>query len=220
MSFGLMKALFDPLRATPRALLLVAAFTALGALRLPLWTMSFQSNQYPDPLQVSIYADHLEGARTASRDDLKEVNSLNHYIGMRELTEHDFAEFSWLPLALIAVALLVLRTAALGSLRDLVDMTVVLVLFGGYSMWTFWRRLYEYGHELAPGAAITVSPFTPPVFGRTRIANFWVESYPGWGAALVGASALLVLVALGIAAWRSWPRTATAQSPSPIVLAG
>jgi hypothetical protein len=183
--------------------LAAAAACAVVGTALPLWTLSFQSNQYPDPLVMVIYADHLAGQKTANRDDLVEINGLNHYIGMRPLSEHDFAEFGWLPLAIVALALLALRTAALGTLRDAVDAAVLGLLFSGFSLYTFIHRLWEYGHVLSPEAAIKVAPFTPPFFGRVRIANFWVESYPGFGSLAVMASVALIVAALAFGVWRA-----------------
>jgi hypothetical protein len=158
--------------------------------------MAFQSNQYPDPLRLSIYVDHLEGQKTARRDDLREINALNHYIGMRPLMESDFSEFLWLPFVMGFFALISLRAVVFGTLRDLVDIFVLFAYFGLFAGWTFYRRLYEYGHNLNPEAAIKVEPFTPPFFGRVQIANFWVESYPGGGSLFMALFGLLLVAAL------------------------
>ncbi len=190
-----------PAGVVARSLVVVAAVAALVALWLPVWTLSFQSNQYPDALELSIYPDHLQGQTSLARDDLKEVNVLNHYIGMHELTAHDFPEFVWLPFALGFFVLMALRAAALGSLRDLVDLFVLYLYFAGFSMWSFGHRLFVYGHELSADAPIKVDPFMPPMFGRVKIANFWVESYPGLGAILLVAFAVLIGAAL-LLTWR------------------
>jgi hypothetical protein len=63
---------------------------------------------------------------------------------------------------------------------------VPFLYFGGFSLWTFAHRLYQYGHNLEPDAPIKVEPFTPPFFGRVHIANFDVESYPGGASIAVG----------------------------------
>lgn len=192
-----------PLAGPSRAALAAAAACALAGLVAPLWTLSFESNQYPDPLSLAIYADHLAGQKTATRDDLVEINTLNHYIGMRPLSERDFPEFTWLPLAMVALALLSLRAASMGTLRDAVDAAVLGVLFSVVSMYTFVTKLWEYGHVLSPEAPIKVEPFAPPVFGRVRIANFWVESYPGLGSIAVAAAVALIVVALALGLHRA-----------------
>lgn len=193
----------QPLSVGIRLILVVAVIVVLFTFRLPLWTMSFESNQYPDPLRLEIYLDHLEGQKTIQRDDLREINSLNHYIGMRPLMESDFAEFLWLPFVLGFFALLTLRAAALGTLRDLVDVVVLYTYFGLFAMWSFYSQLYAYGHNLDPDAAIDVEPFTPPFFGRVRVANFWVESFPGGGSYVMATFGLLLIAALVLTFGRS-----------------
>jgi copper chaperone NosL len=180
------KLLGQPLAGRARALLVVAVVAIPFAFFFPLWTMAFESNQYPDPLRLEIHINRLEGQLTADRDDLREINSLNHYIGMRPLLESDFSEFLWLPFAIGFLGLLILRSIALGTVKDLTDLCVLYLYFGGFSLWTFAHRLYQYGHNLEPDAPIKVDPFTPPFLGRVRIANFHVESYPGGASIAVG----------------------------------
>jgi hypothetical protein len=180
------KLLGQPLAGRARALLAVAVLAIPFAFLSPLWTMAFQSNQYPDPLRLQIHINRLEGQLTADRDDLREINSLNHYIGMRPLLESEFSELLWLPFALGFLGLLILRSIALGTVRDLTDLCVLYLYFGGFSLWSFYHRLYQYGHNLDPEAPMTVKPFTPPFYGEVKIANFWVASYPGGASVAVG----------------------------------
>jgi hypothetical protein len=188
-----------PLNLRARVLLLLAVLSIPFIFQSPLWTMSFKSNQYPDPLRMAIYINHLEGQKTEIRDDLREINSLNHYIGMRPLLESDFAEFLWLPFAMGFFALIIMRAVVFGSVRDLVDIVVLFTYFGLFSAWTFYNRLYQYGHNLNPEAAIKIEPFTPPFFGRVQIANFWVESFPGGGSYVMALFGLLIVAALVVA---------------------
>jgi len=185
----------QPLAGRARALLVAAVVAIPFAFLSPLWTMAFESNQYPDPLRLQIHINRLEGQLTADRDDLREINSLNHYIGMRPLLESDFSEFLWIPFAIGFLGLLILRSIALGTVKDLTDLCVLYLYFGGFSLWTFYHRLYQYGHNLDPEAPIKVAPFTPPFFGRVRVANFDVESYPGGASIAVGVVGACLAVA-------------------------
>ncbi|MCP5120469.1 MAG: hypothetical protein GY953_57480 [bacterium] len=183
-----------PISMTGRILLLVGLLAIPVSFQFPLWKMAFQSNQYPDPLRLEIFLNHLEGQKTAQRDDLREINALNHYIGMRPLLESDFAEFVWLPFFLGFFGLFLLRAIVFGSLRDLVDVIVLYLYFGIFSAWAFYNRLYDYGHTLDPEAAIKVEPFTPPFFGKVKIANFYVESFPSGGSYVLAVLGALLLV--------------------------
>ena len=39
---------------------------------------------------------------------------------------------------------------------------MVFVYFGAFSLWSFGYKLYRYGHDLDPTAAVQVPPFMPP----------------------------------------------------------
>ncbi len=192
----------QPLPLGSRALIVIAGLILALAFLFPLWNMTFFSNQYTDGLTLDIYAYRLEGGKTPNRDDLLEINSLNHYIGMRPLLESDFAEFLWLPFAIGGLMLLALRAAVLGKMSKLVDVFVIFVYFSLYSFWSFYYRLYTYGHHLDPTAAIKVPPFTPPLFGEQVVGNFTVYSYPETASYIFFAYGFLLLAAI-IWAWRA-----------------
>ena len=191
---------FDlPLELSSRILVLVAALAILPTLFLPLWNMTLFSNQFPDGLELNIYSYKLEGAKTENRDDLREINSLNHYIGMHPLREEDFTEFKWIPFVVGALGLVFLRCALIGNISSLVDIFVLYVYFGLFSLWSFGYKLYNYGHNLAPTAPVKVAPFMPPLFGHRKLANFDVYSYPSPGAYALAAVALVLAAAMILA---------------------
>jgi hypothetical protein len=198
-----------PLPVVSRIILVAGALILTAAFFFPLWNMTFYSNQYTDGLVLNIYAYHLEGGKTANRDDLREINSLNHYIGMRPLLESDFGEFSWLPFAVGGLMLLTLRAAVLGKMSKLIDVFVIFVYFSAYSFWSFYYRLYTYGHHLDPTAAIKVEPFTPPLFGTQQVGNFTVYSYPDAASYVLIAFGIFLAAAI-VWAWRPW-----AKAPQP-----
>jgi copper chaperone NosL len=186
----------ETLKLKSRAVLLAAAAILLPVYFFPLWNMTFRSNQYTDGLVLHIYAFELQGGKTPNRDDLLEINSLNHYIGMRRLLDSDFSEFTWLPFAVGALMLLTLRAMVIGKMANLIDVLVLFSYFGLFSLWSFYHRLYTYGHNLEPEAAIKVQPFTPPLFGTKQIANFSVASYPDIASFSLLAFFVLLVVAI------------------------
>jgi hypothetical protein len=195
-------AFFDqPLSLRSRLAILIGVAALIPALLFPLWHMTFRSNQYPDGLSLHIYAYQLEGGKTPERDDLREINALNHYIGMRPLLESDFSEFTWLPFAIGGLALLALRAMVIGKMSSLIDVFVLFTYFGLYSFWSFYHRLYLYGHNLDPTAAIKVQPFTPPLLGTQQVGNFTVNSYPGFASYAMVVFAVMLMVAI-LLSWR------------------
>jgi hypothetical protein len=189
-----------PLQLRSRVLLLAAAVLLVPSYLFPLYQMTLYSNQFPDGLVLKIYSYTLEGGESPNRDDLREINSLNHYIGMRPLLESDFSEFKWLSFGLGALVLLALRAIAVGKMSKLVDLVVLFLYFALFSLWSFGHRLYQYGHVLDPAAAIKVKPFSPPLFGTQQIANFSVSNFPGPATYLIGASLVLMIAALVLSA--------------------
>lgn len=179
-----------------RLLILLAAVFLIPTLLFPLWSLTLYSNQFPDGLVLDIHAFKLEGGKSTNRDDLKEINSLNHYIGMRELKEDDFTEFKWIPFVIGGVFLLALRAIVLGKISKLIDIFVVFTYFGLFSLWSFYHKLYLYGHDLDPTAAVKVPQFSPPMFGHKTLANFEVYSYPELGSYFMAAVPLILLAAI------------------------
>jgi hypothetical protein len=188
------------LNARERALVVLAAVMLGSVYVLPLWNLTMFAPQYPDGLRMSIYSYTLEGGRQGQ--DIKEINLLNHYIGMKDLATEDFNEFKWMPFVVGAIGLLFLRAAAHGRMMDLVDVTVLYLYFAAFSLWSFGYKLYSYGHNLAPTAAVKVAPFTPPMFGHKKLANFDVYSYPAAGSYLLGLVVVLLVAAI-VLAWRN-----------------
>ena len=188
---------------SPRARLAVLGAGALlvVAALFPLWRITMFAQQFPEGIRLSIYSYKLLGGNNGA--DLEGINILNHYIGMHELSAADFVEMKFIPFALGVFFLLALRTAAFARVRDLVDLTVLLLYFSVFSFGAFWYRMYSYGHHLSPDAPIKVPPFTPPLFGHQHLANFDIYSFPGAASFLLGASVLTLCAVLALDARRA-----------------
>jgi len=179
-----------------RIAVLIAALMLIPTYLLPLWNMTLYSNQFPDGLRLDIYTYKLAGNKTPARDDLREINTLNHYIGMRPLLEGDFAEFVWIPLVIGFFLVFALRTVVIGKMSNLVDNAVLFLYFGLFSLWSFYNRLYAYGHNLDPTAPVKVPSFTPTLFGSKQLANFTVYSLPGPASYFMVAFFVLLVAAI------------------------
>ncbi len=202
-----MKALFEKsgrfldrtLGTGPRVLLVAAAFFLIPVYTSPLWNLTMFAPQYQEGLRLDIYSYKLQGGNHGQ--DIKEINLLNHYIGMKDLVVEDFTEFKWMPFVIGALGLLFLRAAAHGRMSHLVDVVVLYLYFGAFSLWSFAFKLWSYGHNLDPKAAVPVEPFMPPLFGFKQLANFEVYSYPGLASYSLMGSAVLLFAAFALA-WR------------------
>jgi len=181
----------------PARLAMVALVIPLAlAFTAPLWKISLRAPQYPAGLYMDIFAHKLDGGHDGH--DITEINTLNHYIGMHKIDRTELSELDWMPFALMALALLTLRCAAIGNVRMLIDLVVVTGFVAAYSMGRFVYKLYVYGHNLDPKAPLEVDPFTPAIFGRKQIANFATESYPQLGSVYVG---VFIAGVVGLLLW-------------------
>jgi hypothetical protein len=175
-----------PLRT---GLLVLAAVLVAAAAFLPLWGMTLVSVQYPEGLRMVIYPTRITG-------DITEINLLNHYIGMAQISNEYFAELKVLPALFATIA-----TASLGAVlvRKPWASGIPLALMAATAVYGFWsmtHRLYQFGHDLDPAAAIDIEPFTPGILGNHTIAQFGTYAYFSWGTFLPVVAGALITAAL------------------------
>lgn len=186
--------LHKPLNFWSRLCLLAAAVVIVASLFFPLWKMHLVAPQYSDGLDLFIFPYKIQGGGFNGQH-LVEINGLNHYIGMKPIEEADFLEMSWMPFVFGLIILMTLRSVVFGEMSNVVDLFAVYSYFGTFSIASFWYRLYTYGHNLDPHAAVHIKPFTPLLIGVKQIANFREMSYPMLGAYLLCVSVLLIVLA-------------------------
>ena len=183
-----------PVNRTGRILLLAATLLLLLGGTLPLWRISLVAPQYAEGLTLDMYAYQIVAGNKGQ--DLAEINTLNHYIGMKPIAQADFLEMKVLPFAIGVFALLALRSVVIGRIVTLVDLSVLFLYFGVFSLGSFAYRLYTYGHQLDPHAPMKIAPFMPVVMGSQRIANFVQTSLPLAGTICMTAFLVLLIAAL------------------------
>jgi nitrous oxidase accessory protein len=164
--------------------LLAVALIALSFF-LPLWKMTLEAPQYPKGLRLRAYGCRIEG-------DLREINIINHYIGMGPIHEVPAPEMGLFPYALIALGLLSAAAPLHRRIRQLAILAVVMVAVGILVDLQLWLRTF--GQNLNPEAPIRVEPFTPLAIGTSQIGNFTTHSMVSWGyLGLLGAALALYL---------------------------
>lgn len=163
----------------------------LGVFFLPAWRIDLFAPQYPEGLTMRIWINGLSG-------QVDIINGLNHYIGMKHISEEMFPEFSYLPYVVLFYILMGMIIVFTGSRKWLLAYLGLVVLGGLLAMYDFYQWGYDYGHELDPNAAIRVPglSYQPPLIGHKRLLNFDAYSFPdsgGW--MVIGASILAFLIA-------------------------
>jgi copper chaperone NosL len=174
-----------------RILVLVAAL-ALGLVYvLPVWRIDLEAPQYPEGLGMVIRINTIVGAK---EHDLRSINNLNHYIGMKKIEPESIPELKVMPILIGAFIVLGVLTAALGRRKVLYGFTGLFLAFAVAGMVDFWLWNYDYGHDLDQENAIIKIPgmsYQPPLIGSRQILNFKANSWPaGGGWILIGAGSL------------------------------
>ncbi|MFQ5703344.1 MAG: hypothetical protein ACE5HT_04905 [Gemmatimonadales bacterium] len=189
------------LSRTSRVLLVVATIAMLPSLVLPTWRITLHAPQYPEGLTVKIYSHTVAG-------DVREVNLLNHYIGMKEIKADEFPEFRFIPFFILRFAGFALLTVLIARMPIAALGWMDFVMFGAVMLYTLQHWLYEYGHNLSPNAPLNVAPFTPRFLGSTSVGQFTVTSMPASGAILMGIAGLIGPM-IAVYEWRRLRKKAT-----------
>ena len=165
------------------AALAAAALVALSS-QLPLWSMKLEAPQYRHGLHLHAYGTGMTG-------DLRELNILNHYIGMPpiEAPEFETAIFPYGIAVLIGLCLLSPFHRYLRRLAVAGTFATPLIILADLQY-----RLYEFGHSLDPKAPIRPKPFTPLVIGESEMGNFETHGMVSWGVVCLVAAALVLLI--------------------------
>jgi hypothetical protein len=184
----------DELRAhrarylTPTLIFMLARVLLLVSIFFPYWHMELDAPQYPDGLFLTAYVNHLAG-------DVREIDGLNHYIGMRPLGEAAAFERAASVWMIIAMFLLVEGAAVIHS-RWAVLLALPAVTFpiGFIVDLHYWMRTF--GLNLNPEAPLSssVKPFVPTVIGEGGIGQFKTFAEFGLGYWLAVAGSVLIII--------------------------
>jgi hypothetical protein len=176
--------------AAPTIVLSIARIALLISIFVPYWRMELIAPQYPDGLFVEAYVNRLTG-------DVREIDSLNHYIGMRPLEDAAKLERSLSVFGLIALVLLVEGATHIHT-KWAALLAIPAILFPVFFLADLYYWLNDFGQNLDPTAALSnsIEPFTPPVLGTGLIGQFETRASMGPGLQLAFVTAVLTIVGL------------------------
>jgi hypothetical protein len=180
------------------ALLGGAAFVASWF--FPWWHYALRAPQYPSGLTLHIALNGVTG-------DIGEIDILNHYIGMRSMSDAAVVERAlsgWivgglgLGLPILAVAL----GRRVHGLLLAVALTLPVVFVVDTNWW-----MYTFGHDLNPHAPLHVAPFMPNLFGHGKVAQFetWAWAGPGFWLALTAVGLVAASLTLRVRVCAAYP---------------
>ena len=170
----------------------LGAVALFGVFFFPIWRISLYAPQYPNGLSMYIWVNQITDINA-----LKNINILNHYVGMQMIEPDSIPELKIFPYVIYVLAALGLIAAFIDKKKVYLMFFVIIVLTGLAGMYDFYTWLYDYGHNLSPEAPIKVpgQSYQPPLLGSKWLLNFYAESYPYTGAIFFGLPMLLSALA-------------------------
>ena len=186
------------LRWVPSVFFVVAAVLLVVSIRYPYWGMHLSAPQYEyrGGLDLHLFVNVMTG-EDPKFDEMREINGLNHYIGMRSLDEAALVERA-IAIPAIAVFAIFLGIVALWRRRWIWVLAIPALTFPFVFLADLAYWLNDFGQNLDPAAPFSSSipPFTPPLLGAGSIGQFESEAFIdlGWLLAFVAA----VIVAVGL----------------------
>jgi hypothetical protein len=174
----------------PTLFLAAGAMLIIVSIFLPYWSLVLHAPQYPQGLVVHAYLSHLEG-------DVREIDGLNHYIGMRPLAEAAQLEKSISIFAIAALTLLVLAAIFIHSPWSAL-LALPAILLPAVFLVDLYYWLNNFGQNLDPNAALSnaVEPFTPTILGEGVIGQFRTVAFADFGLLMACAASILILIGL------------------------
>lgn len=204
-------------------IIIAAAGLALVILYFtPLWRITLEAPQYPEGLGLHITLTDVRGIREFN---LRSINNLNHYIGMKRIEPDAIPELRIMPWAIAFIIALALATAASGKRWMLTAWLSVFLALALAGLIDFWLWEYDYGHDLdLEHAAIKVPGmfYQPPLIGSKQLLNFTAHSWPDVGGWIVFASlftGLWIWWAGRKRASKSYPQAVPVSKPSNTTVA-
>ena len=178
--------------------MIIGSLLLLGLFVFPLWNITLEAPQYPIPLGMDI---HISKFVDTHEFDIKNINLMNHYVGMQYIPEA-IPEFKIFPWAIGIMAALGVIIGFFGNYKLFLVWFVVMALLGIAGMYDFYMWEYDYGHNLNPKAIMkftnpdgSIMGFQPPLFGTKHILNFTAHSYPRLGAYFMFVGMFLTFIA-------------------------
>lgn len=181
-----------------RLIMIIGALLPLGLFLFPLWNITLEAPQYPTPLGMNI---HINDFSDMNPHDIKNINLMNHYVGMKYIPEA-IPEFKIFPIGIIITTIIGLLIAFKANYKWYLGWFIMMVLVSLAGLYDFYLWEHDYGHNLDPKAIMkftnpdgSIMGFQPPLFGSKDILNFRAHSYPRLGALFLAIGITFGLVA-------------------------
>ena len=165
---------------TNRLLMAASALLLVTLYIFPIWSIELSAPQYPEGLGLNISINQVEGKEDGQ---LKSINKLNEYIGMKKIEPDSIPELVIMPWVIGFLIISGLAIAAWGNHRWVLSWLILFGILAIVGLVDFYIWEYNYGHDLDPDAVIKVPGMTyqPPLIGSKKMLNITAVSLPHIG---------------------------------------
>ncbi|MEX0771165.1 MAG: hypothetical protein WD035_10550 [Balneolaceae bacterium] len=158
----------------------LASLILAGIYLVPIWSINLQAPQYPEGIGLKIWVDKIQGQK---KQDLQNINGLNHYIGMKPIHSESIPELKLMPYFFGFLIVSGLGVAVWGNRKALLVWIVLFTVMALAGLIDFYIWEYDYGHNLNPDAPIKIPgmSYQPPLIGTKQLLNMRTTSMPDIG---------------------------------------
>ena len=111
--------------------MIVGSLLLLTLFAFPLWNITLKAPQYPEPIGMDIwinkFSDH-------NPNDIKNINIMNHYVGMQDIPEH-IPEFDIFPKVVLAMSAIGLILGVIGNHKLYLVWFAAMLVLGTIAMY-------------------------------------------------------------------------------------
>jgi copper chaperone NosL len=177
------------MKSKTRIFMLAAAVSLPMMFAFPIWKITLEAPQYPKGLGMYIWINKITGSED---NTLKNINIMNHYIGMKPIEPESIPELRFMPYIILALSGLALLLVFLNKWQFNLVWVILLSTAAALALYDFYLWEYDYGHNLDPSAAIKIEgmAYQPPLIGKKLILNFTAISLPRLGALFLALSVI------------------------------
>jgi copper chaperone NosL len=171
------------MKAKFKILIVISSLLLILSYFFPIWSITLDAPQYPEGLGMKIWINDIRGEKEF---DLKNINGLNHYIGMKVIEPESITELKLMPYIIGILICLGLVAGITGKRWLLYIWILFFFIVSVVGLVDFYLWEYDYGHNLdLEHASIKIPGMTyqPPLIGSKQLLNFTATSMPdiaGW----------------------------------------
>lgn len=174
----------------PSIIMIVAVLILLISIFMPYWEITLHAPQYPGGLVAKLYVNRASG-------DVRELDGLNHYIGMKPLGEAAPLERSLSVFIIVGIVLLAIGAIYVHSPIALF-LSIPAILYPVFFLGDLYFWLWNFGMNLDKRAPLSgaIKPFVPPLLGEGKIGQF--RTVASWEIGLYLSIVASVLILVGL----------------------